>query len=130
MNKNTLIFAIITLTFIVGCSSADTTSTTQTVATNTPISGEVKEFSMTAKQWQFSPDTITVNKGDTVKITIKSIDVNHGITIPDFGINEKLNPGEVVNIEFVADKEGTFTFFCNVFCGSGHNGMKGILIVK
>lgn len=93
-------------------------------------SGNVKEFDMTAKQWEFSPSTITVNQGDTVKLTIESIDVAHGFALPTFGVNEELVPGETVNIEFVADKKGTYTFFCSVQCGAGHSDMKGTLIVQ
>src|SRR3989338_8559345 len=29
---------------------------------------EIKEFDMTAKQWEFTPSTITVNEGDTVRL--------------------------------------------------------------
>lgn len=105
-------------------------STTPTTPTQTAPTGEVKEFTMTAKKWDFSPSTITVNKGDTVKLYIKSIDVTHGFGLPDFGVNENLPPGERVNVEFVADKTGTFTFECTVYCGSGHSGMKGQLIVQ
>ena len=90
----------------------------------------VKSFTMTAKQWAFEPSKITVNKGDTVKLAVKSIDVTHGFGLSAFGINERLNPGETVNIEFVADKTGTFSFFCSVSCGSGHGGMRGTLIVN
>lgn len=92
--------------------------------------GEVKEFDMTAVQWSFDPETITVNKGDTVKLHINSIDVAHGFRLPDFGVNERLELGKTVNVEFVADKTGTFMFSCSVVCGSGHSRMKGKLIVK
>jgi cytochrome c oxidase subunit 2 len=91
---------------------------------------EVKTFEMTAKQWEFIPDTITVSKGDAVRLIINSIDVAHGIAITEFGINERLEPGKVTEVEFVADKTGTFTFYCSVFCGSGHGSMRGTLIVK
>lgn len=91
---------------------------------------DVKEFTMTAKQFAFTPDTIEVNKGDKVKLTITSMDVPHGFSIPEYGINERLNPGKPVTIEFKADKEGTFTAFCSVFCGSGHSNMKGKIIVR
>lgn len=93
-------------------------------------SGLVKEFTMTAKQWKFQPDTITVNRGDQVKLSITSVDVEHGIAMPDFGISSTLNPGQTTEIEFVADKSGTFSFFCSVFCGVGHGDMRGTLIVK
>lgn len=98
--------------------------------TNGDITAEVKEFQMTAKKWDFTPDTITVNEGDTVKLVIESIDVDHGFAISDFGVNERLEPGKTVTVEFIADKSGTFTFFCNVFCGSGHSHMEGTLIVN
>lgn len=90
----------------------------------------IKEFDITAKQWQFSPDTIEVNEGDTVILNIKSIDVSHGIALPDFGIDEFLSPGNEVKIEFIADKKGTFSFFCSVSCGVGHSGMRGKIIVN
>lgn len=91
---------------------------------------EVKEFRLTAKQWSFEPATIEVGKGDKVRIIVTSIDVTHGFALPEYDINERLEPNKQVTIEFVADKEGTFTFFCSVFCGSGHSGMKGKLIVR
>ena len=93
-------------------------------------SGEVKEFTIIASQWKFDPNSITVNKGDTVRLKIISTDVAHGIAIPDYRINEYLSPGQTVNIEFTADRKGTFIFACSVSCGVGHTGMKGKLIVK
>ena len=92
--------------------------------------GPVKQFTMTAKDWQFTPSTITVNKGDKVKLTVTALDKNHGFALPDFNVNVNLPKGEAQVIEFTADKQGTFTFFCSVFCGSGHGNMKGSLIVK
>lgn len=89
-----------------------------------------KAFEMVARQWAFEPATITVNEGDTVVINIKSTDVAHGIAISAFGVNEKLEPGKVTKVQFIADKKGTFPFVCSVFCGSGHGAMRGTLIVE
>jgi len=94
------------------------------------VVSDVKEFKITAKQFQFTPSTIEVNKGDKVRLIITSTDVPHGFSIPEYKINERLDPGKPVTIEFTADKQGTFTSFCSVFCGSGHSNMKGKLIVK
>lgn len=93
-------------------------------------SAEVKEFNMTAKQFEFVPNTITVNNGDTVKLHIVTSDVAHGFNLPDFGINKKIVPGKAVDVEFAADKTGTFAFSCNIPCGLGHREMKGNLVVK
>ena len=93
-------------------------------------SGEVKEFKMTAKQFVFEPSTIEVNKGDKVRLIVTSVDVPHGIAIPEYGINQRLEPGKPATIEFTADKQGTFTAFCSVLCGAGHKDMRGKIIVK
>jgi cytochrome c oxidase subunit 2 len=90
----------------------------------------VKEFTMTAKNWEFNPAVITVKQGDTVKLHVKSLDVEHGITIPEFNVNVKLQPNKEETFQFVADKIGTFPFRCSVFCGDGHREMDGQLIVQ
>lgn len=108
----------------------DTNTSEPTQEENQNQPGVVKQFDITAKKWSFSPDTIKVNKGDTVSLHIKSIDVDHGIQITEFGVSQMLAPGKTEVVEFVADKTGTFSFFCNVFCGHGHGTMSGTLIVQ
>src|SRR6185295_15264566 len=100
---------------------------TGTATTPTPA---VKEFTVTAKDWEFAPAVITVNKGDTVRLKATSLDKTHGLAIPDFNVNARLEPGKTQTVEFVADKAGTFSYVCSVFCGEGHSRMKGTLIVK
>jgi cytochrome c oxidase subunit 2 len=65
-----------------------------------------------------------------VKLSIKSTDVSHGFSLPEFGVAETLSPNSTVNVQFTASKTGTFSFFCTVFCGAGHGGMNGKLIVE
>ena len=91
--------------------------------------GAVKEFKVTAKRFSFDPSTIEVNRGDKVRLIVESTDVAHGMSIPEYGINERLEPGQPVTIEFTADKQGTFTMMCSVLCGSGHSNMKGKIVV-
>lgn len=93
-----------------------------------PPAGKIIEIK--ASQWKFEPDTITVKKGESVKLIITSQDVTHGFSLPAFNIQETLKPGQTVTVEFVPDKAGTFPFRCTVFCGSGHSGMDGTLIVE
>ena len=90
----------------------------------------VKEFSIIAKNWDFTPSTIKVNKGDRVILKVKSIDVDHGLAIAEYNINKKFAANEEVTIDFVADKTGTFRMYCSVYCGSGHREMDGELIVE
>ena len=93
-------------------------------------SGPVNEIQMTAKKYEFDPSTIRVKKGDHVKLVITASDHEHGFKLDAWKINRKLPKGETVTVEFTADQTGTFPFACSHFCGLGHKGMKGELIVE
>lgn len=93
-------------------------------------SGQVREFTLTAKPYSFTPAEISVNKGDTVKITLSNIEGFHDWVIDEFNARtERINAGQTATVQFVADKAGTFEFYCSV---GNHRqmGMKGNLIVK
>lgn len=91
--------------------------------------GEVKEFTVEAFQFGFDPGTIEVNQGDKVKLTAYSSDIPHGLAIFEYGINMYLD-STPRTIEFIADKKGTFYFYCSVSCGIGHGEMTGRLVVN
>jgi nitrosocyanin len=76
------------------------------------------------------PSSITVNQGDTVKLTLKNqvpgADTTHGFTIPGYNIAEVVSRGAPKTITFVADKPGVFPYFCQLH--PAHVG--GQLIVR
>ena len=90
----------------------------------------IKEFKIEAFQFVFDPETIEVNQGDKVRFIAWSRDVPHGLKIKEFGVEMKLQDSNPQTVEFIADKKGTFTFYCSVPCGANHKEMKGKLIVK
>ena len=91
---------------------------------------QVHEIQVTAKKYEFSPNPIRVKKGEPVKLIFTATDHDHGFSLEAFHIKQKLKKGEPTTIEFTPDKAGTFPFKCSVFCGMGHGGMKGTLIVE
>lgn len=91
---------------------------------------QIQEIEVTAKQFEFTPNPLRVKLGETVRLRITSVDVTHGFSLPEFGINEVLEPGETVTVEFQATKKGKFPFACSVACGIGHASMRGTLIVE
>ncbi len=91
---------------------------------------ETKTFQITAKKYDFTPDTIKVNQGDKVVLQATATDREHGFGIKEYNIDRELPKGETVTIEFVADKKGEFTISCTKFCGWGHFDMKAKLIVS
>lgn len=110
--------------------NSSTTANTNTSTNTNTTAATTREVSITAKQFEFSPATIKVNQGDTVKLSVKSTDVTHGFSLPDFGVSLTLSPGKTATAQFVASKKGTFTFACSIVCGSGHSGMNGTLVVQ
>src|SRR5215813_2447292 len=88
-----------------------------------------KTIQIAAKKFEFTPGEITVKKGEPVVLEIKSEDVKHGFSLPDFKIRANIEAGKTSTIRFTPDKAGQFTFACDVFCGDGHEDMSGTLTV-
>ena len=84
---------------------------------------------ITAKRFEYSPKEITVKKGVPVVLEFTSLDRLHGFNCPGLKIRTDIHPGKVNPLRFVPDKAGTFPFHCDNFCGSGHEGMKGTIVV-
>ncbi len=91
---------------------------------------ETKTFQITAKKYEFNPDTIKVNQGDKVILQVTATDRAHGFGIKELNIDRVLPQGKTVTIEFVANQKGEFTISCTKFCGWGHFDMKAKLIVS
>ena len=86
-------------------------------------------ITMTAKKYEFTPSTITVVRGQAVRIEATAQDKTHGIEIKPFNVKVKLEKGKKTVIEFTPDRVGEFEIKCSEFCGLGHGHMKGKLIV-
>ncbi len=88
-----------------------------------------REIKVTARRFEFNPKTITVGKGEHIKLVVTSEDVDHGFAIKEFDIDQEVKAKQTKVIELTPDKEGRFQFTCSVFCGDGHGDMVGELIV-
>ena len=90
----------------------------------------VKTLDVIASQFKFEPATISVGEGDTVRLRLRSADRTHGIGIKAFRVKALIpKVADAVTVEFVADRAGTFDITCSEYCGTGHQAMKGKLIV-
>ncbi|MBY0539324.1 cupredoxin domain-containing protein [Patescibacteria group bacterium] len=90
--------------------------------------GTVKEFTVDGKNFSFTPELVSVKKGDTVRIKFVNSQGFHDFVIDEFKVaTPQIKEGEAV-VEFVADKAGSFEYYCSV--GSHRAmGMKGTLQV-
>ncbi|MBX3278917.1 MAG: cupredoxin domain-containing protein [Acidobacteria bacterium] len=86
-------------------------------------------ITMTAKKYEFSPSTVTVERGRAVRLEITATDRTHGFEIKEFNIKVKLEKDKKTVVEFTPDKAGEFEIKCSEFCGFGHGRMKGKLVV-
>ena len=76
---------------------------------------------ITAARFEFTPSEIEVSVGESVRLLIRSTDVEHGFGIPTLGIRVQIAPGgDPVAVDFVAVEPGRHRFACTVFCGAGH----------
>lgn len=90
----------------------------------------VAEIQVTARKYKFTPNVITVKKGQLVRLMITAEDRDHGIRLKDFDINQRLVKGVPTTVEFTPTEAGTFVFKCSVRCGWRHGKMKGKLVVE
>ncbi|OGI26709.1 MAG: hypothetical protein A2359_03465 [Candidatus Moranbacteria bacterium RIFOXYB1_FULL_43_19] len=90
----------------------------------------VKSFDVSAKPFEFSIKEIKVKKGDRVRINLAVTLGMHDWVIEEFNARTKVvQTGQSDSIEFVADKIGTFEYYCSVPTHR-QQGMVGKLIVE
>ncbi len=97
---------------------------------NAQEQGQVREFTVSADRFAFSPSSIEVNRNDLVKITFTARDIAHSFTIDDYRIVKRAGAGQTVTFEFRADRSGPFTFYCNLSQDAKCKDMKGTLTVR
>ena len=64
-----------------------------------------------------------------VKINLRSLDVIHNFYVPQFRAKMDTLPGIVSYYWFTPTKTGKYEILCAEFCGTGHYGMRGIVLV-
>lgn len=82
-----------------------------------------------AHRFEFQPNGITLKKGVPVILEFTSSDVIMGFNAPDLKTRATIIPGMVTRIRIIPGNIGVFTFFCDIFCGDGHEDMTGTITV-
>jgi cytochrome c oxidase subunit 2 len=68
--------------------------------------------------------------GKPVKALLRSIDVLHDFTVPQFRVKMDLVPGLVTYVWFTPIRAGKFDLLCEELCGVAHFTMRGKVIVE
>jgi len=82
-----------------------------------------------ASKFRYDPPKVTLKRGEPVVLELTSSDRSHGFKLVELGIDVKILPGETTQVRVQPDTAGTFSFACDVFCGSGHEEMDGEIVV-
>ena len=91
---------------------------------------EPRRIPVVARKFVFIPNEIIVKQGESVVLEFTAPEVAMGFFAPELGLRALIVPGEVAKVPFTANKAGRFDFLCDVFCGDGHEGMNGHLVVQ
>lgn len=100
-----------------------------TLASLASAATKERVIKIVARKFEFVPNEIRVRKGESVLLHISAPEVPMGINFADFGARTDIVPGKAAMLHLRPDKVGSFTFVCDVFCGSGHEDMSGTLVV-
>lgn len=138
--KNTIVISLVVLAVIGGLVYASLSkpvpeskmgaAVSPTTAMVEESAEPVQEITVEGSKFKFEPSTITVKKGQKVKLIFKNIEGIHDFRVDELGIaTEVIEENEQESVEFTADKIGSFEFYCSV---EEHRamGMVGTLVVE
>src|SRR3989344_4279663 len=141
MNSKLLIIGLILAVILVSGCAGSQNSQSSVSSPGESLGGGTKTIPITIQHTGYVPETITVNKGDHVKLLINTAigtsKHNHGITIDEYAINQAIlteDKNTPVVIEFDATKAGTFRIWCKTceqgIFGAEHPKIEGTLVVN
>ena len=88
------------------------------------------ELTIGARRGGYTPSVVRVRKGDTVRLTLRAEDTQHGLGLFAYNLNAVAAPHAPATLEFTATEEGEYLFACTVPCGPGHSNTRGVLVVE
>ena len=84
-----------------------------------------------AGRFAFEPDRLKLGVGQPYRFKMMASDVAHGASIA-FGQASRivrLRPDTVTTLDLTFLQAGTHLVYCTVYCGPGHDGMRGLITV-
>lgn len=74
-------------------------------------------------------ETLVIPAGRPIVVRLRSHDVLHSFSIPEFRVKQDIIPGLTGRTQFIADRPGTYEIACAELCGMGHYTMRAIVKV-
>ena len=92
-------------------------------AVHLAISETPQKIEITASKFSYSPNEITLKKGQSVTLVFHSTDVTHGFELPELNIRSEIEKGKDTEVTVTPSQTGQFLGRCAHFCGKGHGLM-------
>jgi penicillin-binding protein 1A len=79
---------------------------------------------------KYTPATVQVRQGSRVRLVLTAVDRMYSFALPIYALHSIVPAGQAVTLDFVADRTGTYYYFCNMDIGDTRSKMVGKLIVN
>ena len=83
---------------------------------------------LAARIWTWYP-SLEFEQGQTYRLHLSSLDLQHGFSLQPMNINIQIHPGYEHVLTVTAEEAREYTIVCNEYCGFGHHTMVGKLYV-
>ena len=127
---------------LVACSSSTETKPSPAAPTSTPTPTSTAEAPTTpdgcgrivevvnhdiggSGKYEFEPSELKFELGECVTLKLSAETEFHTFTVDDLDIDEGLEEGKTLTLDFTFDKAGTFNLIC-----LSHPGMTGTIVVE
>ncbi len=89
-----------------------------------PVVAREQSTMVSAKNFAFTPGTITLKLHQRAKLVFVGTQGTHGITIPEIGLSKVIViSNKPTTVEVTPARIGSFVARCAVYCGIGHGSM-------
>jgi cytochrome c oxidase subunit II len=104
----------------------------ETGATGPAEADEPIDLYLMAMRFAYEPRVLRLKRGVRYRFRMMSMDVNHGASIHTGFAGHIMRRPAMVLTEMVMTfpEPGEFMIYCTVYCGAGHDQMKGKIIVN
>jgi cytochrome c oxidase subunit II len=110
------------------------TAATVTLLFSTAMSRSVaqtpRRIKIIVARFSYTPDEIQLKKDESVVLVLRSVDVTHGLSVPELHIKAEIKKGKETEIALTPQTAGQFVGKCAYFCGQGHAAMMLQISVK
>jgi len=77
----------------------------------------------------FSPDRLTLRRGETVRIHLSTADGPHCFAVDGLRVEKRIVPGRETVLDLSPDEGGSFPFYCCLEKGAARDRERGEIVV-